>query len=538
MPRLRHIVTHPVEPASWVGFALLAVAAAATGCGDDPVPRVPVDAGPDLGVDGGLDAGPNDTGPSEPLTEFAFDFSTVDRSTLVPGDHAWNRTGTLRARPSPSVPPAVEVSGTFMPADGTPVTLEATPLDDGQSITGPAELTVARAGEDLRLGGTLAVGTYTLQFVATYGEDRVEETLTLDTYREEQLEPPSGASNRFGAPLAVSGDLAFVGEPEPGARAVHVYARSGDGWTFEETLPVPGDGDDLAIALAPDRAVVGTRDRIQILEPGSTGWEVRLDVEGPGNPVRLAVQGDTAVVGEPERDQLVGGTPTARAGRVTVYSRSGDGVWSETAALTAPDIIEGGRFGSAVAVDGSALFVGAASDLALGDGVDAVYVYQRNGPGWRRVQTLGFESDEAQFTGFGEALALDGDLLLVGAPRDEGDGAREGGSVVVFERTEGVWEARQFLGGDEPLGVDFGASVAMDGDLAVVGGPGLLSGAAAGRIEVFRRVAGFWRLEVRFGSKQARPGLGASVGIAGGSVFAGAEDPAGAPFAARYGPLD
>lgn len=64
--------------------------------------------------------------------------------------------------------------------------------------------------------------------------------------------------------------------------------------------------------------------------------------------MEVALQGDTAVVGDPSHSLMVGPRPKVLAGQVLVFTRDGCGVWSETAILTAPDIVGDDRFGSAI----------------------------------------------------------------------------------------------------------------------------------------------------------------------------------------------
>ncbi|MES1259532.1 MAG: FG-GAP repeat protein, partial [Gemmatimonadota bacterium] len=132
---------------------------------------------------------------------------------------------------------------------------------------------------------------------------------------------------------------------------------------------------------------------------------------------------------------------------------------------------------------------------------------------------------------FGAALALTGTTALIGAPTDSG-----GGSVRVFRRSpDGSWSAAGTLPASGLVAGDrFGASIAVDGDRAVVGAP---SRKSKGSVFVFRRAAdGTWTQEteqpaaetVRLGAQ-----FGAAVGVKGDRVFVGAPS---ANFAAQAVP--
>jgi hypothetical protein len=70
--------------------------------------------------------------------------------------------------------------------------------------------------------------------------------------------------------------------------------------------------------------------------------------------------------------------------------------------------------------------------------------------------------------GFGFSVALSGTTLVVGAPFAGGPGA---GAVFVFEREDDRWAPRQKLTSPVPREHSFGYSVALDGDVLIVGAP-------------------------------------------------------------------
>lgn len=97
------------------------------------------------------------------------------------------------------------------------------------------------------------------------------------------------------------------------------------------------------------------------------------------------------------------------------------------------------------------------------------------------VQVLTPVSTARQFAG--ASIAIDGDLALVGVP-----GAANGasGRVFAYQRTGGVWMiVREILhplaGATEAFSANFGAAVAIDGERAVIGAPNHGTGTTAGR---------------------------------------------------------
>jgi hypothetical protein len=119
-------------------------------------------------------------------------------------------------------------------------------------------------------------------------------------------------------------------------------------------------------------------------------------------------------------------------------------------------------------------------------------------------------TDQARF---GERVALEGQLLLVGAPEQDGSGR-----LYVFAMDGGAWRLQQLIEPDAPCaGCAFAASVAIDGTRLAVGEPG------SGSVFVYRSVQGLWSREARLRDAQ-NPGLGAAVAISGESVAAGSAD--------------
>src|SRR5438046_544883 len=93
----------------------------------------------------------------------------------------------------------------------------------------------------------------------------------------------------------------------------------------------------------------------------------------------------------------------------------------------------GDLFGYAVAVSGDYALVGRPDDQTQGAHAGAAYVYERRAGRWVQVARL-LPSEKGQ-SRFGSAVALDGDVALVGA-----DGATQNvGAAYVFERRQGVW---------------------------------------------------------------------------------------------------
>ncbi len=247
----------------------------------------------------------------------------------------------------------------------------------------------------------------------------------------------------------------------------------------------------------------------------------------------IAVDGSRLFVGRPG-DVALFPMPLNRQGAVHVFELDGDGAWAWAGRLAEETAGPGSGFGSALAAAEGVLVVGAPQE---GPGV--AYAYDGGGGeagSQGPVQRLEWSGAEAGAR-FGASVATDGAVVLVGAP-GAGSGA---GAVVWFERTEGgEWMEAGVL---EGAGDAFGSSVAVEGGLAVVGAPGMSlfdlqnSGGPPppGSARLFRRADGSWTPAGDLAPPTPAPALmGSAVAVSGGTAFVGAplaEQFAGAVYA-------
>ncbi|RKY21412.1 MAG: hypothetical protein DRQ55_04575 [Planctomycetota bacterium] len=173
----------------------------------------------------------------------------------------------------------------------------------------------------------------------------------------------------------------------------------------------------------------------------------------------LASGGQTIAVGSPAADGL--------RGKVELLDRSGDS-FQLVDTLAPASLPARAGFGGAIELDGDTLAVGAPNPHYPSSSPGAVWIFVRSGGAFVFQQEL-VPASALLGDQFGRSLALDGERLLVGAPFDDDLGAQSG-SAFVFERVGEVWtETAQLLPNDGASGDQFGRSVALSGDTALVG---------------------------------------------------------------------
>lgn len=219
----------------------------------------------------------------------------------------------------------------------------------------------------------------------------------------------------------------------------------------------------------------------------------------------------------------------------------GAGDWSGRAVVRPTDGNTLQQFGYSVAIDDDTLLVGAPGDDDRGPGAGAVYVYRLIGNAWTFEQKL-FGNDTQANDQFGAAVALSGHTALIGSYHDNNVGGQFAGAAYVFDRTVNAWtQSQKLLAADAREFDVFGWSVAIDADTAVVGTPDGDSATLAdcGAAYLYQRAAGTWAPVGKRNAADAAAGdfFGRSVAIRGDLVVVGAyghEEPGGSDTGAAY----
>ena len=164
-----------------------------------------------------------------------------------------------------------------------------------------------------------------------------------------------------------------------------------------------------------------------------------------------------------------------------------DPTWTQQQELIASDGVASDYFGYSVSVSGNTAVVGAYhKNSAQG----AAYVFVRSGGIWSQQQKL-TASDGALGDQFGESVSVSGDTAMIGAPFKN----TQQGTAYVFVRSGGVWtQLQELTASDGALGDEFGHAVFVSGDTAVLGAPGNNDPQSSypGSAYVFLRSGGAW----------------------------------------------
>jgi FG-GAP repeat protein len=225
------------------------------------------------------------------------------------------------------------------------------------------------------------------------------------------------------------------------------------------------------------------------------------------------------VNGDPADDSMQG------AGAVYLFARDANGQWTQEAYIKPSNTAASGEFGRSVALDGNTLVVGAPKMPML---VGSVYAFTRDAGGTWSQQAIIAASDPRSDAGFSQTLALRGDTLAVGAPFHTGifDGS---GAVYMFARQGSSWsEVVRLKGSDTVSGDNFGSSISMSEDTLAVGAPGRAG--STGAVYVFdRTAAGSWTqtASVHASNAESQDTFGYAVALSGDWLAVSAENESG-----------
>jgi hypothetical protein len=196
-----------------------------------------------------------------------------------------------------------------------------------------------------------------------------------------------------------------------------------------------------------------------------------------------------------------------------VYTRSGRDFQPQTV-LHAQPSVDDTFFGYAVAISGDVLWATAPAYSEPVNLAGAAYVLTRGGQTWLS-QSLVQDEDPKEAGNFGRSVAVSGDTAVVGAPQSSE------GQAFVFEKNGSEWLPAGDLVPDEDIW-DYGAGVAVDGDTILVG-----SRAVDGdprTVFVFVREGGSWVQQDKLVPGNGGVGFGTSVSLSGDIAVVGSDE--------------
>ena len=231
----------------------------------------------------------------------------------------------------------------------------------------------------------------------------------------------------------------------------------------------------------------------------------------------VSISGDDAIVGARWDDDA-----GDRSGSAYIFVRGGE-IWTEQAKLTASDAAAEDEFGYSVSISGDYAIVGAYAHDDAGANSGSAYIFVRVGQSWTEQARL-TDGDGEGDDQFGWSVSMSGNYAIVGANWDN-DAGHNSGSAYIFVRDGQSWtEQAKLTASDATIGDQFGTSVSISSNYAIVGSAndddvGFLAGSAY----IFVRDGQSWTEEAKLTAGDAAQGdiFGWSVSMSGDYAIVG-----------------
>lgn len=360
---------------------------------------------------------------------------------------------------------------------------------------------------------------------------------------QQKLVLADGAANdNFGNAVAISGNYLAVGaffddDKASNAGVVHVFNRVGAGWNATPQKLIASDGaadDNLGFSVANNGTFVAAganldddggnaSGSVYVFSQTGANWVnqkkiVASDAQaGDQFGSAVALDGTTLVIGANYR-----GEQAAAAGAAYVYVWNGTNwVFQQKLLPTAAEADANDIFGTSVAISGNTAVVGAPYDSDTVSFAGAAYVFVRNGTTWTEQAKL-VASDATANAYAGQSVGISGDSIVVGAYNDKEKGATAG-AAYVWTRSGTTWTKQQkVFASDAAAQAQLGWAVDLKGDVMVAGAYNDSSG--KGATYVFTRTGTVWTQSTKLVASDAATGAGVgfSVSLDGNNVASGA----------------
>ena len=225
------------------------------------------------------------------------------------------------------------------------------------------------------------------------------------------------------------------------------------------------DRNNVIIGMRPFNSDVGLPGAGYIYNYNGTTWtetaELVPDEAIAGDAVGncVAISGNYAIVSAHGTD-----FPTSNEGAAYIYKNI-DGTWTEMQKLVSSEPQIDGYFGAYVDINQNYAIVGALMEDVNGTiNQGAVYVFENTDDVWTQVDKITASDGQVGDT-FGSDFDFNDDLLIIGSRNNGNNGA-----VYVYENISGTWTFSEKIEPTDGTGNDtFGDAIALDNDIFIVG---------------------------------------------------------------------
>jgi hypothetical protein len=325
-------------------------------------------------------------------------------------------------------------------------------------------------------------------FIYDYSEGNWIET--------QRLTPIDSHSNQyFGYSVSLNDSRLLVGSPEDFDNDIfgsaYLFDLAGSNWTQTQKInasdAINHDSFGKIVKLNNDRAVIGAHgtESVYIFNNDGSTWIESQKItafDSTGNDV---FGKSLDMFGD---RIVVGAYKNNNKGSAYVYDYNGLN-WTFNTKLESGDGVNDDNYGYAVALSGQSVLVGAPRDDDRGENSGSIYSYAYTGANWGNTQKyitqVSSYKDE-----FGSAIAVSNTRAIIGSPNDN-----ETGSAYIYDFDGSSWiQSQKLFASDAEANDLFGKSVSILGDIAVVAAfnDDNSNGSNAGAVYVYKYIGNKW----------------------------------------------
>ena len=248
---------------------------------------------------------------------------------------------------------------------------------------------------------------------------------------------------------------------------------------FGNSVSISGDGNVVLVGAYVDDDKGTNSGSAYIFTTQANGSYIQaqklLAIDGArddffGASVSISGDGNVALVGAQYDDDKGG-----NSGSAYIFTKQANGAYLQTHKLVASDGAVDDAFGSSVSIssDGNVALIGSPRDDDKGADSGSAYIFTTQADGSYTQTSKLVASDGAAGDSFGGvSISGDGNVALVGAYRDSDNGSRSGSAYIFTKQANGSYtQTAKLLASDGVADDFFGGSVSIsdDGSVALVG---------------------------------------------------------------------
>ncbi|MEO6718805.1 MAG: FG-GAP repeat protein [Ferruginibacter sp.] len=355
------------------------------------------------------------------------------------------------------------------------------------------------------------------------------------------------AGDKFGVSVSISGDYAIIGAfnediaTKADQGAAYIFIRQDGGWSQQSKLiasdGAAGDNFGNSVSISGDYAIVGApkgagawflQGAAYIFVRNGTSWTQQAKLNASDGIIgeyfgtSVSIDGNYAVIGAPNAQVFY-----ANQGAAYVFMRGGTS-WAQQSKLTYPGGQYNDYLGYSVSISGEYVIAGAPYFDWLGTDRGGAFTFLRTGSSWVFQESLD-PNTAKQGDNFGSSVSMKGSSVIAGAPNHDGQNTNDG-CAYVFVLNGASWNQQSEISPvNSQVNANFGSSVSIDGDNAVIGEIyedvyGNNGQQDAGAAYIFHRLATSWNFvrTIIDGNLQPSGFFGSAVGVSGYNYIVGA----------------